>query len=105
MLRKDTRVVRHRLYSDLSTLSAMRSAKNQDSSLWSHLNRLSPDDHAKMVLFPLLATIGVISLSVAESFTDALFTSSVSFLLAGVLGYQAYTAWDAANGGTEKLNS
>ena len=105
MLRRNARVVRHRLHSDLSTLSAMRSANNQDSSFRSHLNRLSPDDHAKMVLSPLSATIGVINLSVAESLTDALFMSSVLFLLAGVSGYQAYTAWNAANGRTEKSNS
>jgi membrane associated rhomboid family serine protease len=69
--------------------------------VWSPLKRLSPDDHAKMVLFPLLVTVGAINLFIGESLGDILVTSGASFLIAGIIGYQAYTAWNAAQGDTE----
>ncbi|PEN12211.1 hypothetical protein CRI94_14320 [Longibacter salinarum] len=83
----------------------MSSANDQEISVRSRLACLSPDEHAKMVLVPVLSTIGVINLVVGESLTNTFLISGVSFLLAGVIGYQAYTAWNAAHSGAGKSSS
>jgi hypothetical protein len=74
----------------------MSSDSGESVSVRSRLQHLSPDDHAKMILSPMLAAVGIASLMVGVPVVDGFFISSLSFIFAGVTGYQGYMAWQAA---------
>ena len=62
-------------------------------SIGARLGKLQPNDHATMILTPILAVVGLLPVLVSGGAPASLLSGGIALLLSALGGYRSYAAW------------
>ena len=80
----------------------MSSARERPNlSIGARLGKLQPNDHAAMILTPILAVVGLLQVVVSDGTPSSLLSGGIALLLSAVGGYKSYAAWTKTEPGSQ----